>query len=594
MPDTTLDVPIATAAQAAQCSFDDLSAPLHDVTFAVVDLETTGLSPEADRITEIGAVKAHGGDVLGEFSTLVHPGRPVPPAITAVTGITDHMLAGQPPIQAVLPALLEFLRGTVLVAHNAAFDTRFLAAALEREGYPPLRLPVVDTAAVARRVLRDEVRSCRLAELARHYRSPVAPEHRALPDARATLHVLYGLLERVGVLGATTLQDLQDYTRSTTDRSFRKIDLVREAPDAAGVYRFIGAHDEVLYVGKATSLRRRLRAYFGQDRRRRIADLVRDVERVEWTTTPTVLEAAVREVRAIAAEKPRYNRRSKYPERAAWVKVTNEPFPRLSLVGACRDDGASYLGPLRSRATGQAIIEAVHTVSRIRQCSPRIRLAQDHPACVLKDLGRCDAPCDGSIDRDGYAPVVDEVQRWLHGDVADLVDRLRGRMLRLADHDRFEDASVVRNRLHALTTALARDRTLRALVRVDELVVQRRDADRRELVLVRNGRLAATLTASRDTLDEVLLAALRDRSDLAHTTAHLTPQDADEVELVAQWLGQGPVELLDVAGTYTEPVTGGRILASTQEGARSLARQLRKDRLVLRGDKVASRAAGAA
>lgn len=581
---------------AQQFSFDDLSVPLHDVTFAVLDLETTGLSPDSDRITEIGVVKAHGGEVLGEFSTLVHPGRPVPPAITAVTGITNQMLAGQPRIQAVLPALLEFLRGTVLVAHNANFDTRFLAAALQREGYPPLRLPVVDTAAVARRVLRDEVRSCRLSELARHYRSPVTPEHRALPDARATIHVLYGLLERVGVLGATTLQDLQDYTRSVSDRSFRKIDLVREAPDAAGVYRFVGERGDVLYVGKATSLRQRLRSYFGQDRRRRVADLVRDVARVEWTTTPTVLEAAVREVRAIALHKPRYNRRSKFPERAVWAKVTVEPFPRVSLVSAPRDDGATYFGPLRSRRTAEQVVEAIHSVSRIRQCSPRIRLAQDHPACVLKDLGRCDAPCDGSIDRDTYASVVDELRRWLNGDAGDLLDRLHQRMLHLARDHRFEDASVIRNRLHAVTNALARDRSLRSLVDVDELVVQRRHDAGRDLVLVRHGRLAATLAAPGEAMDPVLVAALRARADLPATRPVVTAADAEEIELVATWLAQGPVELLDVVGTYAEPVVGGRAVAAAQGSARTLARQLRRDRQLLAGDKVAGRtsAAGAA
>ena len=578
---------------AQQFSFDDLSIPLHDVTFAVLDLETTGLSPDSDRITEIGVVKAHGGEVLGEFSTLVHPGRPVPSAITAVTGITDQMLACQPPIQAVLPPLLEFLRGTVLVAHNASFDTRFLAAALEREGYPPLRLPVVDTAAVARRVLRDEVRSCRLSELARHYRSPVTPEHRALPDARATIHVLYGLLERVGVLGATTLQDLQDYTKSVSDRSFRKIDLVRDAPDAAGVYRFVGERGDILYVGKATSLRQRLRSYFGQDRRRRVADLVRDVARVEWTTTPTVLEAGVREIRAIAAHKPRYNRRSKFPERAAWVKVTREPFPRVSLVSAPRDDGATYLGPLRSRRTGEQVVEAIHTVSRIRQCSPRLRLAQDHPPCVLKDLGRCDAPCDGSIDRDTYGTVVDEVRRWLDGDAADLVERLRQRMLHLARDHRFEDATVIRNRLHAVTNALARDRSLRALSAVDELVVQRHHDAGRDLVLIRHGRLAATATAPHDAIDGVMLAELRARADLPPTSPAVTADDAEEIELVAGWLAQGPVELLDIVGTLAVPIVGGRAIASAQASARSLARQLRRDRLLLTGAKVAGRGASA-
>ncbi len=101
-----------TLAEPVQASFDDLSTPLIDVTFAVLDLETTGLSPTDDRITEVGVVKCRAGEVLGEFATLVNPGRSVPAAVSAVTGIADHMLAARPPIEAVLPALVEFLRGT--------------------------------------------------------------------------------------------------------------------------------------------------------------------------------------------------------------------------------------------------------------------------------------------------------------------------------------------------------------------------------------------------------------------------------------------------------------------------------------------------
>lgn len=104
---------------ATQLAFDHDQRALVDTTFAVFDLETTGLRPDEDRITEVGAVKVRGGVVLGEFQTLVHPGVTVPPAITAVTGISDALVADAPPLSAVLPMFVEFLEGTVLVAHNA-------------------------------------------------------------------------------------------------------------------------------------------------------------------------------------------------------------------------------------------------------------------------------------------------------------------------------------------------------------------------------------------------------------------------------------------------------------------------------------------
>src|SRR3954465_15751503 len=114
---------------AGQHSFDELGDPLREITFVVVDLETTGGSAVTESITEIGAVKVRGGEVLGEFATLVDPGRTIPPQITLLTGITDYMVADAPRITAVLPPFLEFIRGTVLVAHNAGFDVGFLKAA---------------------------------------------------------------------------------------------------------------------------------------------------------------------------------------------------------------------------------------------------------------------------------------------------------------------------------------------------------------------------------------------------------------------------------------------------------------------------------
>ncbi|HYT26999.1 MAG TPA: exonuclease domain-containing protein, partial [Actinomycetota bacterium] len=116
--------------RAIQQSFHDLGAPLIDVEFVVLDLETTGGSHVHDRITEVGAVKVRGGEVTGTFQTLVDPEIPIPPTITALTGISDRMVAAAEPIEVVLPCLLEFLGDAVFVAHNAVFDWRFVQAAL--------------------------------------------------------------------------------------------------------------------------------------------------------------------------------------------------------------------------------------------------------------------------------------------------------------------------------------------------------------------------------------------------------------------------------------------------------------------------------
>jgi DNA polymerase-3 subunit epsilon len=187
---------------------DDLGTSLVDVTFAVVDLETTGTVPGRSRIIEVGAAKYRGGQCLGTLQALVNPGCAVPPFVAVLTGITEALVAPAPPIEDVLPGLLGFLGDAVLVGHNLGYDTSFLDAALLASGRPRLAHRRVDTLALARRLLGDEAPDHRLSTLARLFRTATQPTHRALDDALATAGVLHGLLERAGCLGILGLDDL--------------------------------------------------------------------------------------------------------------------------------------------------------------------------------------------------------------------------------------------------------------------------------------------------------------------------------------------------------------------------------------------------
>ncbi len=182
---------------------------LSRVEFAVVDLETTGWSPEVAAITEIGAVRVRGGQRLGEFASLVNPGVPVPAGIADLTGINDWMLAAAARLAAVLPGLLDFARGCVLVAHNAPFDLGFLVAGCSDCGLAWPGFTVLDTVMLARQVMDpDEVPDCKLGTLAGFFRASTAPSHRALADARATADVLGWLIRRLAHRGIRTLNQL--------------------------------------------------------------------------------------------------------------------------------------------------------------------------------------------------------------------------------------------------------------------------------------------------------------------------------------------------------------------------------------------------
>jgi DNA polymerase-3 subunit epsilon len=189
---------------------ENAQLPLTDLEYAVVDVETTGWTPDEAGITEIGAVRVRRGEVVAEFTTLVNPGTPVPEQIAELTGITDQMLAPAPAIAAVLPGLLTFAEGCVLTAHNAPFDVSFLRAACEATGLTWPELAVVDTVRLARQLMTtpDEVPDCKLGTLADFFGTPVQPSHRALADARATATVLGHLLQRLAGRGIMTMGEL--------------------------------------------------------------------------------------------------------------------------------------------------------------------------------------------------------------------------------------------------------------------------------------------------------------------------------------------------------------------------------------------------
>jgi DNA polymerase III subunit epsilon len=186
-----------------------IGAPLADLEFVIVDVETTGWLPDQASITEIGAVRVSGGQIRSEFCTLVNPGGAIPADITALTGITDAMVGRAPAMGEALPRFLAFARGCVLTAHNAAFDLGFLSAACGACGLPWPVFPVLDTVTLARLVLRAaEVPDCKLRTLADFFGAQTLPCHRALPDAKATAEVLLALLGRLAAAGVRTLAEL--------------------------------------------------------------------------------------------------------------------------------------------------------------------------------------------------------------------------------------------------------------------------------------------------------------------------------------------------------------------------------------------------
>ena len=505
---------------------------LADVPFVVLDLETTGARAGASKITEIGAVRIEGFREVRHLSTLVNPMRPIPPMITQITGITQEMVAGAPRIEEVIPELLEFLTGAVVVAHNAPFDVGFLNYELRRLKGRQLGEGAIDTLPLAR-ALAPGLPNYRLHTVAEALGAPVAACHRALADAQAAGHVFVTLVGRLQERGITRLGEVRSYVSPSSRSAVEKLHLTRDVPRAPGTYRFVDKDGHVLYVGKADRLRERVRSYFvtNADHTRKVRQAVRLVERIDWDETCTSLEAVVREQRLILEHRPPCNLHGGRPENYAYVKAGGSGLG-LGLYVSCRTPKwlagvdleaqptppsssrqALVFGPFRGRARLNATLDLLQRCYPVRRCPRRA----DGRPCVRGDAGRCLAPCTGDpLVRAAHDSLVMEIIHWLTGNsdlsLRDPLEHAEEVMQGLSRQRRYEEAQAVRDaREHALSVrrsyqALVEARALRFVALWPQAGNGGGPLVRMNLVW--NGRLREPVTLHPSDLEQEIGAAL--------------------------------------------------------------------------------------
>jgi DNA polymerase III subunit epsilon len=362
--------------------------------FAFVDLETTGTRPEADRITEIGIVRVDDDDAAGlritEWSSLVDPEVPIPPAIQALTGITDAMVARAPSFSTIANDVRDLLAGCVFVAHNARFDYGFLKhayARLERA----FAARVLCTVRLSRRLFPEADGHGLDALIARHAIA-VTERHRALGDARAIWSFVEGLYRR--------------HSPEAVDIAIRRIlrvpslppqlapDAIDTLPEAPGIYLFYGDNPLPLYVGKSINLRERVAAHFSQDWRSETdLRLSREIRRIEHERTAGELGALLREAVLVKATMPAHNRTLRRKEEAG-IARWREAAPGFVAASTIAPHAlAGAYGPFASRASMRAALRALAAENRL--CPRRLGLERGTGPCFARQLHRCDGACTG-------------------------------------------------------------------------------------------------------------------------------------------------------------------------------------------------------
>ncbi|WP_269471453.1 DEDD exonuclease domain-containing protein [Actinomyces slackii] len=521
-----------------QASLEEMGTPLSQVTFVVVDLETTGGVPGARALTEIGALTVRGGQVQADFSTLVNPGTAIPAQITMLTGITNAMVATAPSPRYCLEAFLSWARledpDTVLVAHNARFDVGHLRAAAKELDLTWPEPRVLDTLALARKAWpRTQVPNHRLSTLAAFVGSSTRPEHRALGDARATVDVLHAALEALAPLGVTHLEDLATATDAVPPARRAKSRLADDLPTGPGVYQFCSAAGQVLYIGSATSLRRRVRSYFtAAEKRRKVAQMLDTAVAVRHIPTPTLIEARVRELRLIAELDPPVNRRSRSPGRQPWLHLagahTDEPRLALTTVLPAAE-AACALGPFFSRASGNEAMRAAESVLRLRHWDE----------AGLRAVGAQDRPASPEQARAALSGQIDLV-------AVPLLERIAA----LSANQRYEEAGLWTRRLRALLHGALRAERLRPLLACPHLIAaKRREAGGWELVVVRWGMLAGTAVSPPGADPRPMVETLRASARVVDRPVRVGQSaSAEETSLLADWVLEAGTRLVEVEG----------------------------------------------
>jgi len=515
---------------------------ISETDFVVCDVETTGMSPYSNRITEICMLKLRNGVLVDSYESLVNPGQYIPPFITRLTGISNSLVQNAPPFSSVAEDVAKFIENAAFVAHNASFDWGFVNGELTRAGVGALSNNTLCTVKLSRRVIPG-MRSYSLGKLAASLDIPIRKRHRARGDCEATTDLFRLLIERADeILDITDVEELiaLQHAKPSTKPLSKKAQTLAEQilsfPDSPGVYFFRNARKEILYIGKAASLRTRVRSYFQPAAQsvRKIRALLRRASSVTYETTDTELHALLREAHLIAKRQPEFNSAMRRKKIFPYLRLGIEnDFPRLEITTDIEDDGAEYFGPFRTFSAAEMALEVVNRLFQLRKCRDNLHPAADFSPCFYHQIHRCAAPCAELQTRAEYLGETDRVRRFLSSGQHNVVREIEAAMHERAAQLAFEEAAYFRDRVEELRFVfekpLKAESSITSQHYVFALPASRNGAERTFWIFfIRSGQLRGTLherageglrrklereiaeTYSQQALDELSQAASRE------------------------------------------------------------------------------------
>lgn len=523
-----------------------------EVPYIVVDVETTGPKAEANRIIDIACIINYGGQSVSEFDSLVNPHQFIPPYIVNMTHISNEMVFTAPEAYTVFEQIQKLFEypDAVFVAHNAQFDWSFVSNTFKREGIEIPDLEKLCTLKLSRRVLNKDLKK-NVGSLAEYFGIRIKNRHRAYGDAFATSKILTELLEiaereynikTVDELVTFHNKPVKSYNApaSTYKRLSEKLD---KLPDVPGVYYYKAKDQSILYVGKAKSLKDRVKSYFSQGNisNKKVTEMLKKAYFLDWDITKTELSALLLESKRIKELTPPYNVMDRKYKDYPFIKITNSDFPKLELDYTVSDKNADYYGPFRSRYTVEDIIQSVEKQFKLRKCDGELKNSKKSRECFYYHIKKCSAPCMGLISKEDYMEEVKRVKYFLSSYSDGVLKTLENKMTALADNLEFEKAAQVKSKLFELKKVFSRKKLVPADVNHNHFIAFVPSANGNDkfadVIFVRSGKLVFEDTVGSKYDFDYLLEKIDDFYFTDNETSlDYSQQDVDEVKIISSWI----------------------------------------------------------
>ena len=512
---------------------------LKEAEFSVLDVETTGLSARNNRVIEIGIVKIKNLKVVDKYTTLINPGCDIPYFITQFTGISNGDVAYSPSFDDVAEKIEEFIGNSIISGHNLSFDEGFLRYEFIRSGFEPLSNLNVCTLKLARKVF-PSLKSKSLATVTQHLKIKNKDSHRALSDAEATTQILIKLIKKLSKeKKIKTLLQLLEFESSLVSSNLniklpkRMADSLYSLTDAPGVYFFLNKKNEIIYIGKAKSLKDRVRSYFASTATGKMKKIVRQVAKIKTEITNSELTALLLEAESIKLIKPKHNSQLKKYGNKYFIRISkNHKFPKVEITNNFDFDGNDYFGLFISMKKAEVVFDIINKTFALRECNEKE--FKKGKKCFLADIERCTEPCTKSTDPE-YTNELENVYEFLSGGNQSALDRMLNKMKEYASKEKFEKAAETKEVIDLMLSQTHRSSLLSEPINKANVLFEISEGLNKDFILLLEGKcfIKKNSASGKDSFEN----ALEDYySSTIRTDFNSTEEDLEKMKISLNWI----------------------------------------------------------